>query len=132
MMESPEFKKQMKKLAESKEFKDGAQKTGEYQRRQDRFWKLLFLTIYLADALKDPSTAARLEAKMEHMLKVGEEQLTKGAGAAMEQAMADMANPEVMAEMAKMLKDPQFQAQIAAMTKDPSFKNYVSAVSQTR
>jgi hypothetical protein len=66
---------------------------------------------------------------MEHMMKVGEEQLTKGAGAAMEQAMADMANPEVMAEMAKMLKDPQFQAQLAAMTKDPSFKNYVTAVS---
>lgn len=62
-------------------------------------------------------------------MKVGEEKLKQGAGAAMEQAMADMANPEVMAEMAKMLKDPQFQAQLAAMTKDPSFKNYVSAVS---
>ena len=79
--------------------------------------------------MKDPSTAARLEAKMEHMLKVGEEKLKQGAGAAMEQAMADMANPEVMAEMAKMLKDPLFQAQLAAMTKDPSFKNYVTAVS---
>lgn len=66
---------------------------------------------------------------MEHMLKVGEEKLKQGAGAAMEQAMADMANPEVMAEMAKMLKDPQFQAQLAAMSKDPSFKNYVAAVS---
>ena len=62
-------------------------------------------------------------------MKVGEEKLKQGAGAAMEQAMADMANPEVMADMAKMLKDPQFQAQLAAMTKDPSFKNYVSAVS---
>ena len=70
-----------------------------------------------------------MEAKMEHMLKVGEDKLKQGAGAAMEQAMADMANPEVMADMAKMLKDPQFQAQLAAMAKDPSFKNYVSAVS---
>jgi hypothetical protein len=66
---------------------------------------------------------------MEHMLKVGEDQLKNSAGAAMEQAMADMANPEMMAQMATMLKDPKFQAQLAAMQKDPSFKNYVSAVS---
>jgi hypothetical protein len=82
--------------------------------------------------LKDPSTAAQMEAKMEHMMKVGDQKLKQGAGAAMEQAMADMANPEVMAEMTKMMKDPQFQAQLASMTKDPSFKNYVDAVSWTR
>jgi hypothetical protein len=46
--------------------------------------------------------------------------------------MAAMGNPEVMAEMTKMMKDPSFQAQLAAMAKDPSFKNYVSAVSCTR
>jgi hypothetical protein len=43
--------------------------------------------------------------------------------------MAAMGNPEVMAEMTKMMKDPSFQAQLAGMAKDPSFKNYVSAVS---
>lgn len=46
--------------------------------------------------------------------------------------MAAMGNPEVMAEMTKMMKDPSFQAQLAAMAKDPSFKNYVSAVSHRR
>lgn len=29
MMDSPEFQKQMKKMAESQEFKNGAQKTGK-------------------------------------------------------------------------------------------------------
>jgi hypothetical protein len=87
-----------------------------------------YLNIYSAEALKDPSTAAKIEAKMEHMLKVGEDQLKNTAGAAMEQAMADMTNPEMMAQMATMLKDPKFQAQVAAMQKDPSFKHYVSAV----
>ena len=109
MMDDPEFKKQMKKMAETKDFKQNIKKSVE--------------------AMKDPSTAARMEAQMEHMLKVGGEQLKKGASSAMEEAMASMANPEVMAEMTKMMKDPNFQQQIAAMTKDPSFANYVSAVS---
>ena len=109
MMENPEFKKQMKKMAETKDFKENVKKS--------------------VDMMKDPSTAARLEAQMEHMVKVGADQLKKGASSAMEEAMASMANPEVMAEMAKMMKDPNFQQQIAAMTKDPSFANYVSAVS---
>lgn len=82
----------------------------------------------VVDLMKDPNEAAKQEAKMEHMLKLGEERL-QGAGKAMEDAMAAMGNPEVMAEMTKMMKDPAFQAQIASMAKDPSFKTYVAAVS---
>ena len=48
MMESSEFKSQMKTLEKSKEFKEAVKKTG--------------------DMMKDPSTAARMEAQMEHML----------------------------------------------------------------
>lgn len=110
MMENPEFKKQMKKMAETKDFKENVKKS--------------------LDMMKDPTTAARLEAQMEHMVKVGGEQLKKGAASAMEEAMASMANPEVMAEMSKMMKDPNFQQQIAAMTKDPSFANYVGAMEE--
>jgi len=110
MMENPEFKKQMKKMAETKDFKENVKKS--------------------LDMMKDPTTAARLEAQMEHMVKVGGDQLKKGAASAMEEAMASMANPEVMAEMSKMMKDPNFQQQIAAMTKDPSFANYVGAMEE--
>lgn len=38
--------------------------------------------------MKDPNAAAKMEAKMEHMLKVGDEQMKKGAGAAMEEAVS--------------------------------------------
>lgn len=109
MMNDKEFQKQMKKLGEQKEFKQGVKKT--------------------VDMMKDPSTAARMEAQMEHMVKVGNEQIKKGAAGAMEEAMAAMGDPEVMAEMAKLIKDPTFQQQISDMSKDPSFKNYVAAVS---
>jgi len=110
MMENPEFKKQMKKMAETKDFKENVKKS--------------------LDMMKDPTTAARLEAQMEHMVKVGGEQLKKGAASAMEIGMASISNPEVMAEMSKMMKDPNFQQQIAAMTKDPSFANYVGAMEE--
>jgi len=110
MMENPEFKKQMKKMAETKDFKENVKKS--------------------LDMMKDPTTAARLEAQMEHMVKVGGEQLKKGAASAMEIGMASISNPEVMAEMLKMMKDPNFQQQIAAMTKDPSFANYVGAMEE--
>uniref|UniRef100_A0A7S1UP72 STI1 domain-containing protein n=1 Tax=Grammatophora oceanica TaxID=210454 RepID=A0A7S1UP72_9STRA len=108
MMDDPNFQKEMKKLSETKDFKESVKKS--------------------VDAMKDPSTAARMEAQMEHMVKVGNEKIKTGATAAMEEAMASMANPEVMAEMASMMKDPKFQQQIAGMVKDPSFKNYVSAM----
>merc|ERR1719159_1350502 len=78
--------------------------------------------------MKDPSQAAKLEAKMEHMKKVGDAKLKEGATAAMEEAMSAMGNPEVLADMAKMMKDPEFKAQLASMTKDPSFQNYVNAM----
>jgi len=50
MMDSPEFKKQMKQFEKSKEFKDAAQKTKKM--------------------MEDPQTAARMAAQMEHMVSV--------------------------------------------------------------
>jgi uncharacterized membrane-anchored protein YjiN (DUF445 family) len=108
MMDNPEYQKMMKDMTKDKKFQETIKKAGE--------------------AMKDPNNAAAQEAKFEHMLKVGEEQLKKGAGKQLEEAMASMANPEVMAEMQKMMKDPQFLQQIQSMTKDPNFKSYVDAV----
>merc|ERR1711862_1010345 len=92
MMDDPAFKKQMKQMSESKSFKDAVKQT--------------------TDMSKDPTKAAQAEAKLEHMVKVGEENLKKGAMGAMEEAMAAMSNPEVLDQMGKMMKDPQFLAQI--------------------
>jgi tellurite resistance-related uncharacterized protein len=108
MMNNPEYQKKMKEMTKDKAFQESIKKAGE--------------------ALKDPNAAAEAEAKMEHMLKLGEEQLKKNAGDQMREAMAAMNNPEVMAEMQKMMKDPKFLQQIQAMTKDPNFKSYVDAV----
>ena len=82
MMDNPEYQRQMKKIAESKEYKESMKKTSEM--------------------LNDPNAAAKMEAKLEHMMKRGNDDLKKEAGATMEEAMAAMANPEVMAEMTKM------------------------------
>jgi ABC-type branched-subunit amino acid transport system ATPase component len=109
MMESPEYQKQMKQFAGNKDFKDAAQKA--------------------SNMMKDPAKAAAMEAKMEHMMKVGADQLKAGAGKMMEDAMAAMNDPKVMAEMTKMVQDPSFQANLADMAKDPSFKQYIDAVS---
>lgn len=109
MMESPEYQKQMKQFANSKDFKDASKKAG--------------------DMMKNPGQAAAMEAKMEHMMKVGADQLNAGAGKMMEDAMAAMGNPEIMAEMTNMMKDPNFQANLAEMAKDPSFKQYIDSVS---
>ena len=49
MMESPEFQKQMKQFEKSKEFKEATKKT--------------------QDMMKDPQTAARMAAQMEHMVR---------------------------------------------------------------
>jgi hypothetical protein len=108
MMDNPEFQKHMKQMSKSKEFKDSIKKT--------------------TDMMQDPNTAARMEAKMEHMVNDGNDQLKKNAQDAMEEAMASMQDPNVMAEMTRMMKDPSFQAQLAAMTKDPSFQNYMKAM----
>jgi len=108
MMDNPQWQKEMKKLQNSKEFKESIKKT--------------------QDALKDPNTAARAEAKIETMVKVGQEQIKKASGNAMEEALAAMNDPAVMEQMQKMLKDPSFAKQLENMTKDPKFKNYVDAV----
>lgn len=109
MMSSPEFQKEMKKLQNSKEFKENLQKT--------------------KDILTDPNQAAKAEAKMETMAKIGQEQLKNQAGASMEAAMqAALSNPEVMAEMTKMLRDPNFARQLEAMSKDPEFRMYQEAM----
>ena len=108
MMEDPKWQAEMKKLTNSKDFKESIKKTKE--------------------ALSDPDAAARAEAKAEAMYKHGNEQLKKGAKNAMEEAMDAMNNPEVMEQMTKMMKDPNFKQTLEKMTKDPSFQNYVDAV----
>lgn len=108
MMADPAWQKQMKKLQESKDFKESIKKTTEM--------------------LNDPNAAAKAEAKMEHMVKLGNEQLKNGAAAAMEQAMDAMKNPEIMAEMANMIKDPNFKQQLESLSKDPSFAPYIAAM----
>jgi hypothetical protein len=65
---------------------------------------------------------------MEHMLKRGEDELKKGSLNVMEEAMASMSDPAVVAEMSKMMHDPSFKDQLKAMTQDPKFKDYVDAV----
>jgi hypothetical protein len=109
MMEDPAWQKEMKKLSGSKDFKNSIKQTKK--------------------KLEDPDTAAQAEARMEHMLKVGDNELKKSASSAMEEAMAAMNDPEVMAEMTRMIKDPSFAKEFEAMKKDPQFKNYVDAVS---
>jgi mannitol/fructose-specific phosphotransferase system IIA component (Ntr-type) len=110
MMQDPAFQKQLKKLQNSKEFKESLKQTQEM--------------------LKDPNVAAHAEAKMEHMAKVGTEALKQRAGAAVENAMDEaLNNPQVMQEMAKMIRDPAFAKQIEEMSKSPEFQNYLAAVS---
>jgi hypothetical protein len=108
MMDDPAYQKKMKEMSNTKEFKEGMKQS--------------------IDMLKNPAKAAAAEAKMEHMLKVGNDQLKQASRNVMEDAMAAMGNPEVMSEMARMVKDPQFQQQLAEMAKDPSFKNYIDAM----
>jgi hypothetical protein len=109
LMDNPEFKKEMKKFQNAPQFKDTMKKTSEL--------------------LKDPNMAAAAEAKLETMAKIGAQELKRGAGVAMEEAMqAALTNPDVMKEMARMVKDPNFQQQLDAMAKDPQFQNYVNAV----
>lgn len=110
MMDDPIYQKKMKEMSNTKEFKEGMKQS--------------------IDMLKDPAKAAAAEAKMEHMVKVGNEQIKQASRNVMDDAMAALENPEVMAEMAKMVKDPQFQQQLAEMAKDPSFKNYIDTMQE--
>mmetsp|Transcript_32302 Transcript_32302/g.62277 ORF Transcript_32302/g.62277 Transcript_32302/m.62277 type:complete len:207 (-) Transcript_32302:299-919(-) len=108
MMESADWKKKMKELTNDKAFKsnmDNVKKT-----------------------MEDPNEAAKMQAKMEHMMKTGNKELNNDAKDTMAQAMQAMADPTTMAEAARMMKDPQFQQQLAQMAKDPSFKKYVNAM----
>jgi hypothetical protein len=108
MMDDPSYQKRMKEMSKSKEFREGMKQSVEM--------------------LQDPAKAAAAEAKLEHMLKVGNDQIKQASRNVMDDAMAAMGNPEVMAEMARMVKDPQFQQQLGEMAKDPSFKNYIDAM----
>merc|ERR1719217_1972222 len=108
MMENPQFQKQMKEMANDKTFQESIKKSVEM--------------------MNDPAQAAAMEAKMEHMMKVGNDQLKKAAGGMMDEAMLAMNNPEVMAQVAKMVKDPNFQKQLADMAKDPQFQSYIEAM----
>ena len=108
MMDSPEFKKQMKLMEKSKEFKDAKKKTQQM--------------------MDDPSTAARLEAQMEHMVQRGEDTMVKKAYNSMSDAMSSLSDPEMMAEAVEMMKDPAFRQQLQSMASDPSFKTYLKAV----
>ena len=108
MMADPAWQAQMKKLQNEKGFKESSKK--------------------MQEMMKDPNAAAQAEAKMEHMLKVGNDQLKAGAAAAMEQAMEAMKNPEVMAELSAMVKDPSFMKQFEALKKDPQFQPYIEAM----
>jgi hypothetical protein len=108
MMDNPQFQKKMKDMSNTKDFKEASQRA--------------------IDQMKDPAKSAELEARYEHMMKVGNDQLKNAAGNVMEDAMAAMGNPEVMAEMARMVKDPSFQQQLTDMAKDPTFKNYIDAM----
>lgn len=109
MMESPEYQKQMKEFANSAGFKDASKKA--------------------TDIINDPAKAAEMEAKMEHMMKIGADQLKAHSGQTMEAAMAAMGDPAVLSQMTKMVKDPSFQANLAQMAKDPTFKQYIDSVS---
>ena len=119
MMESPEFKKQMKKFGKSKDFKQATQKAKAM--------------------MNDPATSARMEAQMEHMLKRGQDSLKKdakeqhgrGHGGHVHRSGRpgrggqDDGRPGVPAELAKMTEDPAFASYIAAMKdmmEDPAQK----------
>ena len=85
MMESPEWKKKMKKLTNDKDFK----KSTEAAKKM----------------MEDPNEAAKLHAKMEHMMKQGTAELKNEAKDTMAQAMQAMNDPSVMAQAAQMMKD---------------------------
>merc|ERR1739844_510293 len=81
MMENPEWKKEMKKMEKSKEFKKALEDTNEM--------------------LKDPNMVAKLEAKMEASLAVGEKQLQKDYERTLMQALETFGNDENLSEMKK-------------------------------
>jgi len=107
MMQDPQFQAKIKEMSGGTQFKESLKKT--------------------KDLLDDPSTAARMQAQMEHMVKVGQDQLKKGASSSVQEAMNMMNDPEVFDEAMKMLKDPNFVKNLETFTKDPAFANYKDA-----
>mmetsp|Transcript_17076 Transcript_17076/g.35346 ORF Transcript_17076/g.35346 Transcript_17076/m.35346 type:complete len:141 (+) Transcript_17076:431-853(+) len=109
MMDDPKFKAEMKKLQNSKEFKNSVKATQEM--------------------LSDPGKQAEMEAKMEHMLKVGNDKIKKTAAGTLDSTMEAMLNnKDVMNDMAEMVKDPNFKKQFDEMMKDPSFRAYMESM----
>jgi tripartite-type tricarboxylate transporter receptor subunit TctC len=109
MRNSPEFQAAMKKMQKSPEFKEAMKQ---------------------ANAMSaDPNTLAKMQAKVEHMVNVGQSELKKKAKDDMAEAMdALYSNPEVMEEAKKLVSDPNFASYIKEMATDPAFKNYIGAV----
>ena len=110
MMENPEWQKKMKAFTGDAEMKEKFKSIGE--------------------DMKDAGKRAKLEAKMEAMVKLGNEQLTNQAGKTMEDAMASMNDPKVMAEMVRTVQDPKFKENFAKMAADPTFKKYIDAMGE--
>merc|ERR1719183_121998 len=73
MMENPEWQKKMKAFTGDAEMKEKFKSIGE--------------------DMKDAGKRAKLEAKMEAMVKLGNDQLKNQAGKTMEDAMASMNDP---------------------------------------
>jgi uncharacterized protein with von Willebrand factor type A (vWA) domain len=113
MRNSPEFQAAMKKMQKSPEFKEAMKQ---------------------ANAMTDdPNTFAKMQAKVEHMVNVGQSELKKKAKEDMAGAMdALYSNPEVMEEAKKLVSDPNFASYIKEMATDPAFKNYLGAVRMFR
>mmetsp|Transcript_10633 Transcript_10633/g.13848 ORF Transcript_10633/g.13848 Transcript_10633/m.13848 type:complete len:213 (+) Transcript_10633:68-706(+) len=99
MMNDPAFQAQMKKFEKTADFKESLKKTKE--------------------KMSDPNLAAKMEAKMEYMMKKGQDELKKAARTNMENAMDALQDPEILKEAAEMMKDPKFEEVIKQMMKDP-------------
>ena len=111
MMKDKKFQSEMKKLSTSKEFKDSLHTTKEM--------------------LDDPNKAAAAEARMEQMIKIGNDQMKKKSMETVDATMDAMTNdPAMMDSMAKMIKDPNFKKQLDEMMKDPNFRAYMDSMQE--
>ncbi|KAL7575902.1 hypothetical protein ACA910_000703 [Epithemia clementina (nom. ined.)] len=111
MMNDKKFQAEMKKFSKSKEFKESLKTTKEM--------------------LSDPNQAAAAEARMEQMIKVGNEEMKKKSMQTVDATMDAMANdPEMVDSMAKMIKDPNFKKQLDEMMKDPNFRAYMESMQE--
>lgn len=109
MMNDKKFQQEMKKLSNTAEFKESIQNTKEM--------------------LSDPNQAAAAEARMEQMIKIGNNQLKKQAMQTVDATMDAMtSDPEMIDSMAKMIKDPNFKKQLDEMMKDPNFRAYMESM----